>query len=309
MLLEPKPCLKRIYLNGNTYGRDIAIRELSLAIQNNLLENRTIMRQFYDPSLHISEETRMFFLHLALCHSATLIGTKEKFRYVSRYPDDEQLLKLAANAGYMLISRNPENSYILIGGKTYCFTTKRMIHSSVKHPRTSIIVEDQDGTIILFSRANYKLMTSIIDNSDSLNNVYENFYQEGLHVEMCSYRIITQKQYKRFEEKIGEFGTENTDLVYTIVENLEMHSSPISLVAFEDQPRDGVLPFLARSKKAFDNIVLTSQTKGTSLLISATSLGIVKTNPIVGLIKGNTLEEVDTSLSFLFESPKYEVIC
>lgn len=309
MLLEPKPCLKRIYLNGNKYGKDITVRELSIAIQKNLLESRKIMRQFYDPQLLLSDDTKMFLLHLSLCHSASLVGSPDTFQYVSRYADDVQLLRLSANTGCMLIGRTPENSFLLINGKTFCFTTKKIFHSSVKHPRTSIIVEDPDGKIILFSRGNYKLMQSIIDNSDDLQMNYETMYEEGLHVEVCSMKYLSQKQYKRFEEKIQEFGVENTDMVYSLIENMEMHSTYLALVGFEDQPREGILPFIARCKDAFDNIVLTSQTKGTSLLITATSLGILKTNPIIGTIKGSDIEDIDASISSLLENPAYDVIC
>ena len=308
MLLEQKPCLKRIYLNGQTYGKDVTIREMSMTIEDDLLQNRTILRQFYDPALTASEETRMFFLHLTLCHSASLVGSKDMFSYISRFPDDEQLLRLAAGAGFMLVGRTPDESFVLVGDKTYNFKTKRIIHSSLRHPRISIIVEDCDGTLILFTRGVFKVMTNIVENIEKYQTSYENFHEDGLHVECCSYKYITPKQYKRFEEKLSEFGSENTDFEFFVVENLESHSNFLAMLGFEDQPREGALLFLARAKTAFNKIVLTSQMKGTSFLITGTSLGIIKNNPIVGTISGSLLEDVEISISYLLETVSYDVI-
>ena len=310
MLLEQKPCLKRIYMNGNTYGKDVTIRELSVSIENNLLENRSVLRQFVDPSLVASEETRMFFLHLTLCHSATLVGSKDStlFQYVSRFPDDEQLLRLAAASGFILVGRTMEDSYVMVGDKTYIFKTKRIIHSSLRHPRISIIVEDSDGTLILFTRGVYKVMTNIVDNIEKCQSTYEIFHEDGLHVECCSYKYLTPKQYKRFEEKLSEFGNENADFEFSVVENLESHSSFLAMLGFEDQPRDGALLFLARAKTSFNKIVLSSQSKGTSLVITGISLGIIKNNPIVGTISGSMIDDVEISVSYLLETLSYDVI-
>ncbi|EAX94734.1 hypothetical protein TVAG_480150 [Trichomonas vaginalis G3] len=308
-LLEPKPYLKRIFINEQVYGKEPTIRKLCETKQLDLLENKSGFYQFTDPDLEISsEQAKILFLHLSLCHSASLVGSKGKFSYVSRFPDDEQLLRLAASSGYMLIGRTPDESVILIGNTTYNFKTKKIIHSSSNHPRISIIVEDAEGSIILFTRGVYKVMELIVDGIEKYQTIYDSFHDDGLHVECCSYRYLSQKQYKRFEEKISEFGTENADFTFSIVDNLEMHSTFLSIIGFEDQPREGTLSFLDSAKQSFKQIVLTSNSKGNSTVITGISLGIIKNNPVVGLVKGDILDDVEISITYLLENPSYDVL-
>ena len=309
MLLAHKPTLKRVFLNGVSYGQDITTKKLSQNIENDLLQNRTIMRTFYDPSLKASDETRMFFLHSTLCHSATLVGNSEKFNYVSRFPDDEHLLKLAASCGFMLTGRTETDSYVLVGDETYHFKTKRIIHSSLRHPRISIIVEDSEGQLILLTRGVYKVMINLVDNLErDYQSQYDLYHQEGLHVECSSYKYLTQKQYMQFEEKLAEFGEENIDFEFSVVEELEKNSIFLAMLGFEDLPRDGTLLFLARAKSGFNHIVLSSQSKGTSLVITAIALGIIHDDPIVGTIKGNIVEDVEISISYVLEAEKYDAL-
>lgn len=308
-LLEPKPSLKRIFISDQIYGKEPTIRKLCETKQLNIKEANTTFGQFSDPDLEgTSEDTRTLFLHLSLCHSATLVGVRGKFSYVSRFPDDEQLLRLAANSGYMLVARTPDESVILIGDSTYSFKTKRIIHSSSNHPRISIIVEDGEGSIILFTRGVFKVMEPIVDGIDKYKSIYDTFHDDGLHVECCSYRYLTQKQYKRFEEKLLEFGNENVDFTFSIVDNLENHSTFLSIIGFEDQPREGVLSFLDCAKHAFKQIILTSTQKGNSVVITGISLGIIKNNPEVGLVKGYLLDDVDISITYLIEKQNYDVL-
>ena len=309
MLLAHKPTLKRVFLNGVSYGQDITTKKLSQNIENDLLQNRTIMRSFYDPSLKASDDNRMFFLHSTLCHSATLVGNSEKFNYVSRFPDDEHLLKLAASCGFMLTGRTETESYVLVGDQTYHFKTKRIIHSSLRHPRISIIVEDSEGQLILLTRGVYKVMINLVDDLErDYQSQYDLYHQEGLHVECSSYKYLTQKQYMQFEEKLAEFGEENIDFEFSVVEELEKHSIFLAMLGFEDQPRDGTLLFLARAKGGLNHIVLSSQSKGTSLVITAIALGIIHDDPLVGTIKGNIVEDVEISISYVLEAEKYDAL-
>ena len=308
MLLERKPCLKRIFLNNHIYGSEITSRELSVNINNVLINSGPLHKKFYDPSLVASDENRIFFLHLALCHSASIVGKKDMFNYISRFPDDEQLLNLAASRGFMLVGRTQDESTLLIGEQTCKFKTIRIIHSSQKHPRISIIVEDSEGNIILFTRGVFRVMTSIVNNIESVQYVYDKFHEEGLHTECISYKVITKKQYEQFEKKLAEYGDDNSEFWFYVIEGLESGSTFVSVLGFEDQPRDGSLLFLSRVRQAFNQIVIASLSKGTSLIITGISLGIINTNPVTGTIKGTTMEDVEISASYVLEQSKYDVL-
>ncbi|EAY06924.1 hypothetical protein TVAG_057180 [Trichomonas vaginalis G3] len=307
MILERKPCLKRIFLNNTIYGTDITAKLLSRNIENDILQNKPLMKDFYDQNLVMSQDNVMFFHHISLCHSASIVGSKNNFNYISRFPDDEQLLKLAANSGYLLVGRTPNESKVLINDKTHTFKTKKIFHSCVRHPRISIIIEDENGNLILLSRGVYKVMLNTVKNIEQYSHVYDSFHENGLHVEVCSYKFLTQRELNNFEQKIDSLGEGNSEFEFAFIEALESQSTFISMLGFEDVPRDGCLLFLSRCKKAFNQIIISSQSKGTSLIITEISLGLLE-KPIVGTIKGNIPEDVDISISYIMENSNYDVL-
>ena len=310
MLLERKPILKRIYLNNKIYGDEITTRQYVQSIdkENQINPENAPKKTFFDPDLTCSDDTRMFFLHLTLCHSASIIGNRDKFHYISRFHDDEQLLQLAAKSGFMLIGRKPEESIILVGNQTFSFKTKKLFHTTIKHPRVTIIVEDSEGSLILFSRGVFKVMYQLLENGDEYMDMFESFRNEGIHVEILMYRYISKKEYAKFEEKLDELGEDNKEFHSSVIEAFESGCKFLSILGFEDQPRSGSLLFLSRVKNAFNQIVIASQAKGSSLVLTETALGIIQPDPIVGSIKGASLDDVDISVSYLLERDNFDVL-
>lgn len=308
MLLERKPCLKRILLNNCVYGSDITSKLLSRNIENDILQNKPLQKEFHDPNLIPSNENQLFFLHIALCHSASIVGNRNKFNYISRFPDDEQLLKLAANNGFMLLGRTQDESKILINNKIFVFKTRRIFHSCIRHPRISIIIEDENGTLILLTRGVFKVMASTVPELSNYDQFYETFHSSGLHVEVCSYKYLTQKELLNLEQQMDSLGETQSEFEFSFIESFESNSNFVAMLGFEDVPRDGALLFLSRARKAFNQIIVCSQSKGTSLIITEISLGIIEDEPVVGTIKGGILEDVDISISYLMEMQQYDII-
>ena len=107
---------------------------------------------------------------------------------------------------------------------------------------------------------------------------------------------------------MAEFGEGNVDFEFSVVESLEKHSVLLAMFGFEDQPRDGALIFLARVKNGCNQIVLSSQSKGTSLIITGIALGLINLGPVVGTIKGPIIEDVEISISYVLEQSHYDVL-
>ena len=310
MLLERKPILKRIYLNNKIYGDEITTRQYVQSIdkENQIKLENAPKKTFFDPDLTSGDDTKMFFLHLTLCHSASIIGNRDKFNYISRFHDDEQLLQLAARSGFMLIGRTPEKSIVLVNNQTFAFKTIKLFHTTIKHPRVTIIVEDSEGSLILLSRGVFKVMYQLLENGDEYLDMFETFKNEGIHVEVLMYKYISKKEYNQFEEKLEEMGEDNKEFHSSIIESFESGCKFLAMLGFEDQPRSGSLLFLSRVKNAFNQIVIASQAKGSSLVLTETALGIIQPEPVVGCVKGASLEDVDVSISYLLENDNFDVL-
>lgn len=310
MLLERRPTLKRVFLNNQMFGGDISSRQLSHFIESETFSEQSMTRNFDDPALTANEETHLFFEHISLCHSASIITDKKKIHYISRFHDDEELLKLSAKNGIMLVKRNPTESVLHIDGNLHLYKTCRLIHSCTKHPRITIVVDDGKDDLLVLSRGIYKIMMHVVDKLDSFSSFYDQFHNEGFHVEVCAYKRLSKQIYENFMQKVTELGALETEFEYPIVEDmLEKNMTFLAMLGFEDRARRGSLLFLSRAKQMFSQICFATTSKGMSLFITCISLGITDSNdPVIGQIKGNSQEDVDISLTYLLENRTYDCI-
>ncbi|EAX98838.1 hypothetical protein TVAG_409760 [Trichomonas vaginalis G3] len=311
MLLERRPILKRIFLNNQLFGDDISSRQLSHFIESETFTEENLNRHFADPALTVNEETNLFFEHISLCHSASIIIEKSKINYISRFHDDEELLKLAARSGVMLVKRTPEDSSLLQNDKIKHYKTMKLIHSCSKHPRITIIVDDgHEDDYLVLTRGIYKVMNFVVEDLQYYDKYYDQFHTEGFHVEVCAYKRLKKKKYDEFCNKIIELGVADTEFQFPIVEDyIEKNMTFLALLGFEDRSRKGSLLFLSHAKQHFDQICFATTSKGMSLIITIISLGLIDgNNPSIGQIKGSSQDDVDISLTYLFERQEYDCI-
>ena len=305
VLIGKNTNIMRVFVGDVVYGQNITSCHLASSFESDLYRNRCEYSHFEDDRLVVDETTRMFFLHLALCHSAVPIVVNDYIGYVSNFTGDEPLLKLASNYGFVLTRRHGNELIVNIHNTPYTFKVLNMFPPSPQHPRVSILFRDIDGSVKMFIRGDVEAMRGYVD--IPANEEYQ-FKGEGLRVACCSFKYFTMEELAQVQQNLMRARTESADFIFNMINDIEKDGRFLSLVAFEEQPREGALKLIHEAQNAGIQIVLTSSGKAASASITALSLGMISSSQQVGILAGDDQESIRKCVQSLLSSPGFDIL-
>lgn len=307
LLIDKKINIMLVLHEGSIYVQNISNSDGNNNINMNLNGvqsnfnnniNNTNENLFDIGRLLTAPNTRLFFLHLAICHTAVPFIMNEYIGYISNFVEEESLLKLAEKAGYVFCGRT-NTIQVKIYGMMQVFPVLITFPPSPTHPRISIIFRDVDGTIKLFTRGN-------IDNMREFTNgvptdAESNMKSEGYQVICCSYKIFTSEEIQSLQRSIPLILRGRPEAVFGFANSLEKNSTFLSLIAIQEEPRKGTFELINHAKQADIQIVLTSPFKMSWVAITALSFGLIQKGQKVGIINGENLDQVRRAVDDIYQ--------
>ncbi|KAH0789323.1 phospholipid-transporting ATPase IB isoform X2 [Histomonas meleagridis] len=287
----------RVYVNGQIYGKTITSCGLAGRLANGYYPPQSPFVAFDDDNLVSDESTYLFFLHLTLCHSAVPFLVNDYVGYISNFPEDEPLLKLASQYGYVFMRRSNEFCATIFDQQAR-FMVLNYFPPSPQHPRVSLIFADLDGTVKMFIRGDVDSMRGYVEIP---SDVEQTFKEEGLRVICCSYKQFTHEEVRQIRMSMQRARTESADYIFNFINNLEMGGKFLSLIAFEEQPHEGALELISYAKRANIQLILASPSRSSSLETTAISLGFIKNMNNISYIEGNSIETVAQCINNIIE--------
>lgn len=306
VLIGKNTNIMRVFVGDIVYGQTITSCHLASNIDSDLYRVRAdYSRQFEDDRLVANDSTRIFFLHLALCHSAVPVVVNDHIGYVSNFAGDEALLKLASSYGFVLTKRQGSELIVTMENKPHAFKILNMFPPSPQHPRVSILFRDIDGSVKMFIRGDVEVMreyTEIPANEEC------QFKGEGLRVACCSVKSFTMEEFMVVQRRLMQARTESADFIFNLISDMEKGSTFLSLVAFEEEPRKGALKLIHEAQNAGIQIVLTSSGKAASAALTALSLGMISSSQQAGILAGDDKESISECVQSLISSAGFDVL-
>ena len=301
ILIDKKINILRIYLNGIEFGQTITSYQRSHS-SFNLLRPPNSYR-FEDDRLATDHNTNLFFLHLALCHSAMPIIVNEFIGYVSNFVEDEPLLKLAESYNFVFTQRgNGFNGIqVKIFGDLYWFPVLITFPPSPTHSRMSIIFRDLDGSVKLFIRGEFDFIRDFLiksdkEKSDKLMAIQKKFKNEGLRVICCAYKVFSNEEIQELQKRIPLLLRASPAEIFGFANNIEQNCEFLSFIALEEEPHSGCVELIRKAKHSGIQIVLTSPQSSQSTTVSALSVGLLDHDQSIAIINGRTEDEVSTAI-------------
>lgn len=301
LLLDKGINVMRMYVNGKIYGKSITLCEMSKhgeAIDYVRLSNMP----FEEDSLFPDKDTYLFFLHLAICHSAIPILVDNYIGYVSNYLEDEPMIKIASQYGFVFVRRLVKQIGVIINEKPEVFNIKIQFPFSNKHPRVSMLFDDLDGTTKMFIKGEYDYMHDYVDVP---NEIISKFKKEGLRVICLSYKIFTPEDVARFNNECRNAKTASDDYIFELINRYEKNGTLLGLIGFEHQPRAGTLHLINSIKKANIQFVMASPEPIQTLQTFAISTGIIGDTNKIYSISGDTVSDVKASVDEIIKDKEF----
>ena len=313
LLINKKINILRVLYDGSIYGKNLnsyrnpedvdnntnTVNSNSNFFNSNLNDYSNLNFNLVDDDqLRTAPNTRLLFLHLAICHTAVPFIVNEYIGYISNFVEEESLLKLAEKSGYVFCGRT-NSIQIKIFGIMHIFPVLITFPPSPTHPRISIIFRDVDGTIKLFTRGNIDNMREF---ANGIPTEAENkMKREGLQVQCCSYKIFTSEEIQNLQKNIPMILRARPESVFGFANSLEKDSIFLSLIAIQEEPRKGSLELINHAKQANIQLVLTSPFKLSWITITALSFGLIQKGEKVGVINGDNLDKVRKAVDDIYQ--------
>lgn len=223
-------------------------------------------------------------INIGLCNSVVITDNEIS----SESPDEEALVKKAADAGVSLIAKDLEYTTLKIGDEETKFRVLTTIEFSSARKRMSVIVRDNDGSLTLYSKGADSIMLSLLKNDQdpsSVQKIVDDYAVHGLRTLVMCKRTISEEEYVQWKEEYDNafVALENRDEnVANSGAKIEKDFEIIGAVAIEDalQPDVGnTIAFLSRM--GINLWVLTGDKKETAVSIGKSTCVISQESHIV----------------------------
>ena len=195
-----------------------------------------------------------FLIALALANECMVDNRNnnlsDEVKYTGTSSDDLELVKFAANQGYKLIKTTFDEKVILVGTKHLKFKILQSLNFSSERKRMSIIVEDQRGTIKIYTKgADMEISKRLSQKSRYSENFnitihdMEYISNLGYRTLMVAYREISRGEYIKWKEKfhLDDLNDgKSTKIIEQSYENIERNFELLGATIVEDKLQDEV---------------------------------------------------------------------
>jgi phospholipid-translocating ATPase len=263
-------------INGNVYGLIKASSEHG----NNeiyLKEKRDLMKlrlrdifdikyfddecSFIDPKLpqdllsnqEQAVKIREFFTLLAICHSVIIDEStdniKENPKYQAKSPDEEALVRTAANLGFVFAQKAINQIQVEILGEKAIFTILNVLEFNSERKRMSVIVQTQQNDILLLCKGADCAISSILSQKTEKSKIEQTsrhlseFANSGFRTLYIAQKKISRDDYLEWNSKyqIAQSSKIDRDKKCKILEeSIEKDLYLLGATAVEDNLQPGV---------------------------------------------------------------------
>ena len=196
-----------------------------------------------------------FMLCLSLCNTV-IIDTKEKektgnINYQGSSPDEISLVYFARSQNYILSNRAIDKTITInINNTDTYYTLLNTLEYSSERKRMSVIIKNQKGKIILYTKGADSIIEKLLSNKSKISNEFsstmeslDKFAKKGLRTLMLAYKELQVDEYLVWNEKLEELNKNinHTDEdLYKLYDEIEKDLNVLGATAIEDQLQDDV---------------------------------------------------------------------
>ncbi len=109
------------------------------------------------------EERQKFFLFMALCHNMTVDKNGKNVKYESQSPDEQALVKAAANAGIVLNDVTKHTYEIDNEGNDESYEVFHEFEFKSSRARQSVVLRDPQGKLWIMTKGADSVMMDLIN--------------------------------------------------------------------------------------------------------------------------------------------------
>ncbi|XP_041417491.1 phospholipid-transporting ATPase IK isoform X2 [Xenopus laevis] len=243
---------KKCCINGRTYGTGSKDEENIKVVNFSWNKYADKNFQFYDQSLidMVCENKdgtyREFFRVLALCH--TVMAERDgEIVYKAASPDEEALVTAARNVGYVFLSRTQETMTVNELGVERTYRVLALLDFSSVRKRMSILVEDPDGRIKLYTKGADDVIMRRLNSECSSYEITEKalamFAHDTLRTLCVAYKDVDISMYKSWSKRYHQARVtlQNRAVqLERVYEEMETDLQLLGATAIEDKLQDKV---------------------------------------------------------------------
>ncbi|AQK84042.1 Putative phospholipid-transporting ATPase 9 [Zea mays] len=201
---------------------------------------------------------RDFFRLLAICHTCIAeIDENEKVSYEAESPDEAAFVIAARELGFefykrslatiIVRERNPSQNVVEKRYRKY--ELLNMLEFSSSRSRMSVIVKEPEGRILLLSKGAdsvmFKRLAPIGRKFEEETRSHINQYSDsGLRTFVLAYRVLDEKEYKEFNEKLNaakaSVSADKDEKIEQVADSIERDLILLGATAVEDKLQQGV---------------------------------------------------------------------
>ncbi|XP_069819619.1 phospholipid-transporting ATPase IK [Dendropsophus ebraccatus] len=243
---------KKCCISGNTYGTNSCENDLKAV---SFTWNKYAEKEFsfYDQSLidmvRQNEDNLLkeFFRLLAICHTVMVDRDGDELVYQAASPDEEALVTMARNFGYVFLSRTQDSITTNELGVERTYKILAILDFNSVRKRMSILVRDPEEKIKLYTKGAddviLKRLRSDCSDVEITEKSLEMFAQETLRTLCLAFKEVDLSVYREWNNKYHEASVslqnrlESLDMVYNEMEDdLQL----LGATAIEDKLQDRV---------------------------------------------------------------------
>jgi len=196
-----------------------------------------------------------FVRALSVCHAVIAeVDEKGDIYYQAQSPDESALVEGARVNGFEFRETGLGNLTIVEMGKEVHYEVLANMEFTSERARSSVILRNPDGSIILYSKGSDAQMIKRISEKsrntkkgaqvyDSSMEHLDNFSQLGLRTLVVARRHLSENEFQEWNKKYHEASTSlhnRTEAVNAVCEGIETDMEIIGCTAIEDKLQDGV---------------------------------------------------------------------
>ncbi|CAN6178170.1 unnamed protein product [Urochloa humidicola] len=227
---------------------------------------------------------RDFFRLLAICHTCIAeVDETGKISYEAESPDEAAFVIAARELGFEFYKRSPTTIIIRERDPSRDVVEKRkydllnILEFSSSRKRMSVIVKEPEGRILLLSKGADSVMFKRLApdgrklEEDTRRHINE-YSDSGLRTLVLAYRVLDEKDYKEFNEKLNAAKTsvsaDRDEKIEEAADSIERGLILLGATAVEDKLQKGVPECIDRLAQAGIKIwVLTGDKMETAINI------------------------------------------
>jgi len=262
--------------------------------------------QFFDDMKRGDNGIDDYLISLAVCHTIITEVKDGEIVYNAASPDELALANFAKYAGCAYIGLDEENHMeVSYKGKTLKYKLLQVLEFNSKRKRMSVIVENQKGEVILYTKGADSIILERINKEKNPDTVVtmkylSEFADEGLRTLLIASRKMTKNQYESWAQKYLDAATSHEnkqEKMEALQDEIEVDLSIIGATAIEDKLQDEVGPTIAFLKRCGIKVwVLTGDKIETAINIGFSCNLLTKELKRL-IVDGKGKEEIEKSIA------------